>query len=201
MNKILSIALILIVTCSYSFAKDTEVTILENELSKLNLENPKMDLIIQIGRNNFRFIGLYGYTAYFPGIEKKDRSYLNKYGTFMIEGTSDSIESAKHEKFILKAKKYSEIYNSALLSFLKKYNWKPKEGYVPSKEVAIKIAIAVREPIYGKEKIEKEKPHNATLENGIWYVSGSIPEGWTGGVAEAEIIKENGKIIRISHGK
>ncbi len=82
-----------------------------------------------------------------------------------------------------------------------KHNYKPASGYVPDEETAIKIAVAVWTPIYGKEKIEKEKPYEATLKDGIWYVSGSLPEGWKGGVAEAEIAKDDGRIIRISHGK
>ena len=82
-----------------------------------------------------------------------------------------------------------------------KHNVKPASGYIPDEETAIKIATAVWAPIYGKEKIEKEKPYKATLKDGIWYVSGSLPEGWIGGVAEAEIAKDDGKIIRISHGK
>jgi len=83
----------------------------------------------------------------------------------------------------------------------KKHNYIPKDGYVPTEEVAVKIAVAVWIPIYGAEKIEKEKPYKAVLKNGIWYVSGSLPDGWVGGVAEAEINKNNGCIGRISHGK
>jgi hypothetical protein len=87
-----------------------------------------------------------------------------------------------------------------------KHNYKPPSGYVPDEETAIKIAVAVWSPIYGKEQIEKEKPFKATLKNGVWYVMGSLPEPpegevVRGGVAEAEINKEDGKIIRISHGK
>jgi hypothetical protein len=84
---------------------------------------------------------------------------------------------------------------------VQKHNYIPKEGYVPNKETAISIAIAVWIPIYGKEQIESEKPYSAKLENGIWFVTGSIPEGWAGGVAEAEISKDDGRIIRISHGR
>ncbi len=84
----------------------------------------------------------------------------------------------------------------------KKHNYKPKEGYIPNEETAIKIAVAVWIPIYGKEKIEKEKPYKAVLKDGIWYVEGSLEEGFVkGGVAEAEISKDDGHIIRISHGK
>ncbi len=82
-----------------------------------------------------------------------------------------------------------------------KHNYKPAPGYVPDEETAIKIAVAVWLPIYGKKQIEKEKPHKATLKDGIWHVNGSLPKGWVGGVAEAEIAKDDGRIIRISHGK
>ena len=84
---------------------------------------------------------------------------------------------------------------------MKKHNYKPKEGYIPDAETAIKIALAIWIPIYGKEQIEKEKPYKAILKDGIWYVNGSLPKGWRGGVAEAEITKDNGRIIRISHGE
>jgi hypothetical protein len=81
------------------------------------------------------------------------------------------------------------------------HNYKPVEGYVPNEETAIAIAVAVWVPIYGKERIEEKKPYKAILKDGIWYVRGSIPQGWTGGVPEAEISKDNGQILRVSHGK
>jgi len=81
------------------------------------------------------------------------------------------------------------------------HNYKPANGYISDEEIAIKIAVAVWQPIYGKEQIQSEKPYKAILRDGIWFVSGSLPEGWVGGVAEAEINKESGCIIRISHGK
>jgi len=82
-----------------------------------------------------------------------------------------------------------------------KHNYKPSVGYVPDQETAIRIAVAIWIPIYGKEQIERERPYKAILKNGIWYVTGSLPEGSFGGVAEAEINKESGCIIRISHGQ
>ena len=83
-----------------------------------------------------------------------------------------------------------------------RHNYKPSAGYVPNEETAIKIAVAVWIPIYGKDQIEKEKPYKAVLRDGIWYVSGSLPAGYVkGGVAEAEIAKDDGRILRISHGR
>ena len=82
-----------------------------------------------------------------------------------------------------------------------KHNYVPKDGYVPTEEVAIKIAVAVWEPIYGAAKIADEKPFRASLVDGVWTVEGSLPEGSLGGVAVAEIARENGRILRVSHGK
>ncbi|MRR07966.1 MAG: hypothetical protein EG828_13750 [Deltaproteobacteria bacterium] len=82
-----------------------------------------------------------------------------------------------------------------------KHNYKPGAGYVPDEKTAISIAVAVWGPIYGTEKIEKEKPYSAKLMNGVWHVSGALSNGRVGGVAEAEIQKNDGRIIRISHGK
>ena len=83
-----------------------------------------------------------------------------------------------------------------------KHNAMPrKAGVVPDEATAIKIAVAVWEPIYGADKIAAEKPFRATLAQGVWTVQGFLPKGWVGGVALAEISKADGRIIRISHGK
>ena len=79
---------------------------------------------------------------------------------------------------------------------------RPKDGFVPNAKTAIKIAVAVWEPIYGEDKIAREKPYRARVgTNGVWIVEGSLPEGYLGGVAIAEIAKEDGRILRVSHGK
>ena len=80
-------------------------------------------------------------------------------------------------------------------------NYKPKDGYVPDEQTAIAIAVAVWTPIYGKEKIEGEKPYKAQLKNGVWTVTGSLPEGFDGGVAEIDISKMDGRILRVIHGQ
>jgi hypothetical protein len=83
-----------------------------------------------------------------------------------------------------------------------KHNYKPKEGYVPDAKTAIRIAVAVWEPIYGASQIATEKPYHARLDtNGVWTVVGSLPSSTPGGVAVAEIAKDDGRILRVSHGK
>ena len=82
-----------------------------------------------------------------------------------------------------------------------RYSYRPEAGYVPDAETAIAIAVAVWTPIYGREQIESEKPYKAVLIGGMWHVSGSLPAGYLGGVAEAEIAKDDGRILRVIHGQ
>lgn len=79
---------------------------------------------------------------------------------------------------------------------------KPKAGYAPDAKTAIKIAVAVWEPIYGESNITKEKPYRAVLlSNTVWKVEGSLPEGWVGGVATAFIAKDDARIMNVFHGR
>ncbi|MFC3146799.1 YbbC/YhhH family protein [Piscinibacterium candidicorallinum] len=81
------------------------------------------------------------------------------------------------------------------------HNFKPARGYVPDAGTAIKIAVAVWEPIYGQEQISRQKPFKAVLVNGTWIVEGTLPKNSLGGVAVAEIAQDDGKILRVGHGK
>jgi hypothetical protein len=77
----------------------------------------------------------------------------------------------------------------------------PEKGFVPNKETAIKIAIAVWLPIYGK-KIYNEAPYQVELiDNKIWLVQGTLPKGKLGGVAIIKIQKKDGKILMVAHEK
>lgn len=80
-------------------------------------------------------------------------------------------------------------------------NFKPDDGYVPDAKTAIKIAVAVWEPIYGDQQIAGEKPYHAQLKDGVWTVEGSLPDGWRGGVAIAKIAKSDGRVLLVIHGK
>jgi hypothetical protein len=88
-------------------------------------------------------------------------------------------------------------------------NFKPKDGYVPNAETAARIAEAVWTPIYGANVIEREKPFKTVLKGEIWFVEGTLQplgpggsiENLVGGVAMAEIAKDDGRILRVIHGK
>lgn len=44
-------------------------------------------------------------------------------------------------------------------------------------------------------------PFSAHLNKGIWKVEGHLPDGVDGGVAEVWTNKQDGKTVRVSHGK
>ncbi|MBO9689068.1 MAG: hypothetical protein J7598_20895 [Mitsuaria chitosanitabida] len=77
----------------------------------------------------------------------------------------------------------------------------PPNGFVPTAEAAIEIAVAVWKPIYGAKEIDAQRPFKATLVQGVWRVEGSLPRGSAGGVAEARIAKADGRVIYVMHGK
>ena len=79
--------------------------------------------------------------------------------------------------------------------------YRPPEGYVPDAKTATRIAVAVWSPIYGDKQIQSEKPYHASLKHGTWTVTGSLPVGFVGGVALAEISKKDGRVLRVIHGK
>ena len=83
-----------------------------------------------------------------------------------------------------------------------RFSVQPKNGMVPDSATAIAIAVAVWNPIYGKDHIAGESPYEAKLTSGVWTVNGSLPKGMTdGGVAEIDIDQYSGRILRLSHGK
>jgi len=82
-----------------------------------------------------------------------------------------------------------------------KNGYVPKDGFVPNKETAIKIAEAIWLPIYGNE-IYTCKPFVAELKNdSIWVVKGTLETGKYGGVPYIEIQKADCKVLKVIHGK
>ena len=67
---------------------------------------------------------------------------------------------------------------------------------VPDEETALKIAKAVLASAYG-DNVLSNGPLNVFFDESIqvWYVYGSLPEGYVGGVPEITIQKSDGKIL------
>jgi hypothetical protein len=89
-------------------------------------------------------------------------------------------------------------------------SYTPKDGFVPDSTTAVNVAEAVLIPVYGKEKIESERPFKATLENGVWTVDGTlhcsdgkggVTTDCVGGAAEVKLSKADGRVLRMIHYK
>jgi len=80
-------------------------------------------------------------------------------------------------------------------------DFKPKHGFIPDEKTAIRVAEAVLMPIYGEEQVVSQRPFTAKLKKDAWIVTGHLPEGLFGGVAEIKISKKTGEILSVTHGK
>jgi len=80
-------------------------------------------------------------------------------------------------------------------------SYRPPQGMVPDSATAIRIAEAVLTPIYGARNIDRQRPLVARVQGDVWSVVGSLPTGAVGGVAEIEISRVDGRILRLIHGR
>jgi hypothetical protein len=73
---------------------------------------------------------------------------------------------------------------------------------VPDSDAAIKIARAALTARFGKANTRMEEPLVARLKDGdTWLVQGTMPPGLLGGVADIEIARKDGRILKFSHGQ
>jgi hypothetical protein len=70
---------------------------------------------------------------------------------------------------------------------------------VPDSETAIRIAEKALIPVYGKKRIESERPFHATLEGAVWTVTGTC-EGLCG-FALVRISRKSGRVLYMEHTK
>jgi len=87
--------------------------------------------------------------------------------------------------------------------------YKPAQGFVPDSATAVKIAEAVQIPAYGEREVTAERPFHAALKDDVWIVEGTLhcpgardnSAGCSGGVATVHILKADGRVLLMFHGK
>jgi hypothetical protein len=52
--------------------------------------------------------------------------------------------------------------------------YKPRDGFVPDAQTAVKIAEAVLIPVYGEKQIRSEEPLTGQLKGDVWTVGGTL---------------------------
>ncbi len=87
---------------------------------------------------------------------------------------------------------------------------KPRDGFAPDSQTAVKIAEAALIPVYGEKQIRSEEPFTAQLKGDVWTVGGTLrcPDGkgglttdCDGGVAVVKLSKTDGHILFMMHYK
>jgi hypothetical protein len=77
----------------------------------------------------------------------------------------------------------------------------PKEGLVPDKETAIKIAEAVLFRLYGENSIKGQRPYVVREDDYIWWISGTLPKDNFGNVFNIGISKHTAAVLRLTVGE
>lgn len=95
------------------------------------------------------------------------------------------------------------ISNTAIaqVESMSKHSYVPLQGFVPDSITAVNIAVAVLAPVYGEDTIRSQAPFIASLKDDVWTVVGTFNRTGKGGVAEIQISRKDGTILRMSHGK
>jgi hypothetical protein len=81
------------------------------DTTKIDRNNPANDLEKGFNDGDKRFIRVCGFVCIYPGIEKVDNMFVEKYGNKMVGGSTDSVEEGMTQ--------YAEQYNRLLLQKLK----------------------------------------------------------------------------------
>lgn len=75
----------------------------------------------------------------------------------------------------------------------------PKDGFVPTAELAIRLAKPILCYIYGEEAIKREMPFSVNLEDDVWIIEGHLEPELKGGVVYMEMCKSTGEILKVTH--
>lgn len=103
--------------------------------------------------------------------------------------------------------KLNEIYENDIGRIIeknKKYKYsgiQPKKNKILKIEDLIKVIENVLFSIYTEEKIKKERPYIINKYKNKWFVKGTLPEGYVGGVFEIVINSETSEIESVIHGE
>lgn len=77
---------------------------------------------------------------------------------------------------------------------------RPKNGFVPTESVAIRVAEGIAVGLYGEATAMHGRPFRARLRGDVWTVIGTLnPPGAYGGVAIIQISRRDGRVLFAHH--
>lgn len=93
-----------------------QVSPYHDALSNLLSIEPETEVQVSISKNDFRFVGIYGYSLYAPNVERKCMKI--EYELKPIEGTTDATENYEQRLFNSVALTYASEYKLILRRYL-----------------------------------------------------------------------------------
>lgn len=110
-----------------------------------------------------------------------------------------SCDNVMHSKLGVEVAK-NEL-NEALVDTTKLEILEKNELLIKDEKTAIGVAEPILFKIYGKSKIEDEKPYEVFLINNYWVIRGTQSRFSLGGTFSIVIDARNSKVIRVIHYK
>jgi hypothetical protein len=102
-------------TTASCFSDSLDDANIRGTIVKLEKADPNKDVEEAILRNDWRFVGVMGYTTEVPGVEHFSKQYRKEYGVRVIEGTTDNVTSPDLAHLNEIAHSYALKYNKLLL--------------------------------------------------------------------------------------
>lgn len=98
-------------------------------------------------------------------------------------------------------KEQAKVVLNETLSDSTQHNVIGNEPILTDQGKAVKFLEMVLFDIYGKKKIEKQKPYDVYNIDGYWLIKGTLPKGKRGGTFLVIINSRSYEIIRLTHSK
>ena len=81
------------------------------------------------------------------------------------------------------------------------FNQEP-QAMIDNPDMAMQIVEIYLTKFYGAKVMKDEVPLRVSLQGDVWHVTGKgVPTGSVGGVAEIDLCRTNGQVLRIVHGE
>jgi len=93
------------------------------------------------------------------------------------------------------------VVQDARCSAAIEFNQEP-QAMIDNPDMAMKIAEIYLTKFYGEKVMKAEVPLRASLQGDVWHLTGrDLPTGSVGGVAEIDLCRTNGQVLRVVHGE
>ncbi|MDB5674599.1 MAG: hypothetical protein JWM65_1581 [Sphingomonas bacterium] len=76
------------------------------------------------------------------------------------------------------------------------------QAMIDDPDMAMEIAKIYLIKFYGTKVMKDEVPLRVSLQGDVWHLTGrDLPRGNVGGVAEIDLCRSNGQVLRVVHGE